>query len=119
MSEILVVDDNEMTSISTSRALTKAGYNVTTINDSREAVKLLERFRFDLIITDVVMPFISGVDVIRVAKSLVPQRKVLAFSSMTDERTRMVCYQAGAEEFMSKPVSPVELTLRVRHLIGA
>lgn len=118
MGNILLVDDNELAKVSMERMLSKAGYNVVAISDSREAMGLISRFNFDLVVTDLLMPFMSGLDLIRSVKNFAPQKKVIVFSLKNDEKTKMDCYQAGAEDFVDKPIPLAELVMRVRRLIG-
>ncbi len=118
MRQILVVEDNEVMMVSMARTLEKAGYNVTTTADPRNALELVQTSYFDLVITDLLMPFLSGLDVLKFIKSFTPERKVLMFSSKSDERTKMDCYHAGAEDYINKQTSLAELAIRVKRLIG-
>ncbi len=118
MQHILVIDDCIMITSSTERVLGKAGYGVTVANDSREAMMLLAQFKFDLVITDVIMPFVDGIELIEFMKDNRLNSRIIAFSSTDDEKTKLNCYRAGAEEFLSKPSSPKELTRTVHKMMN-
>jgi adenylate cyclase len=124
MGSLLVVDDNATNRDLLSRQLARAGYLVQTAEGGRQAMELLATRPFDLVLLDVIMPEMDGLDVLRAVKSdpglaSVP---VIMLSSLDDVESAIRCVEMGAEDFLSKPFHPTLLqarigaTLEVRHL---
>ena len=67
---ILVVDDEIMIQTLLDEVLSEEGYDVTTASNGKEAIELLERHSFDLVITDIVMPVLNGIEVLLAAKRI-------------------------------------------------
>lgn len=124
MGSLLVVDDNAMNRDLLSRQLARAGYVVQVADGGRQAMELLRTRRFDLILLDVIMPEMDGLDVLRAVKGR-PESSdipVIMLSSLDDVESAIRCVELGAEDFLSKPFHPTLLqarigaTLEVRHL---
>ncbi len=119
MADILIVDDNEIAIIAVDRLLSKEGYNVIPASNGKEALRLLEQFTFDLMVTDLEMPFVTGFDLIRHVKATQSEMPVIVVSSRSDERSKMECYKLGVETYLDKPVTPFELVMKIKRLVGA
>ena len=85
------------------------GHEYRFAADGQEAIELLERERFDLVITDRRMPRKSGEEVVRFAKSLDPAPKVLMAFGDIPEVVRAVAVAAGADAYLNKPFTSDEL----------
>ncbi|MCZ7569482.1 MAG: response regulator transcription factor [Ardenticatenaceae bacterium] len=109
---ILVVDDEPNIREVVALYLNREGYRVSTAADGAEALRLAETHDFDLIILDLMLPKIEGLEVFRRlrADSLVPVIMLTAKSSETD---RIVGLELGADDYVPKPFSPRELVARV------
>ena len=83
---VLVVDDEEQILELNSEVLNDVGFNVFSFDNAEEALSLLSRKHIDIIVTDVVMPKMGGVEFIRHAKALVPALKYLFVSGYVDEK---------------------------------
>lgn len=119
MPEVLVVEDQPMAAISTGRTLTKEGITVINAAGGPQAIELLKQRSFDLIITDLMMPGIDGVELVTWLKAN-PERAgipIIVLSSRTDEFARTQIYNAGADAYLEKPLVAFELMLKVRQLL--
>lgn len=94
------------------------GYQVTSTRDGREALKAIEVNQPDLIITDILMPYTSGLELIGIVKSNPSNNiPIIVLSGLGEEETVMEAFQLGADDFLTKPFNPTELSVRVRRLL--
>jgi two-component system KDP operon response regulator KdpE len=110
---ILVIDDEAQITRVLRAALSAQGYDVRTANDPEEGLRLFRDWPPDLVITDLMMPTMSGVEVCRFirAQSATP---VLVLSVREHERSKVEALDAGADDYVTKPFSIQELLARVR-----
>jgi two-component system, OmpR family, KDP operon response regulator KdpE len=110
---ILVIDDESQITRVLRAALSAQGYDVRTSNDPDEGLRLFRDWPPDLVITDLMMPGKSGVDVCRLirSRSVTP---VLVLSVREHERSKVEALDAGADDYVTKPFSIQELLARVR-----
>jgi len=110
---ILVIDDESQITRVLRAALAAQGYDVRTANDSDEGLRIFRDWPPDLVITDLMMPGKSGVEVCRIirARSVTP---VLVLSVREHERSKVEALDAGADDYVTKPFSIQELLARVR-----
>lgn len=111
MIEILIVEDEKPISDLIRLNLTKAGYNCTCAFDDMEAADILEERNFDLIILDVMLPKLSGFELMEYIKPLGIPVIFLTAKAALDDRMRGLT--SGAEDYMVKPFEIVELLARV------
>jgi DNA-binding response OmpR family regulator len=99
--------------------LEKDGYEVVAVDNGTEVIKKLEERPFDLIITDIMMPFMTGLEIVSYVRShsekYIP---IIILSSMAMESTILEAFSLGADDFINKPFSPNELSVRVRRLLA-
>ena len=100
---ILVVDDEDFMRDLLREMLTLEGYEVTTANDGEDAVPLLEREGFDLVVTDLMMPRLNGIDVLRAAKRVDPRYPVVIITGYPSVETVVKLIRLGAADYISKP----------------
>ena len=115
---ILVADDSEGIRTLFHRLLSADGHDVLVAPDGASALEAVHEQHPDIILLDVVMPVMSGLDVCRQLKSD-PQTRltpVVLVSGQYELANRVAGIEAGADEFLSKPVHPAELRARVRSL---
>jgi two-component system KDP operon response regulator KdpE len=110
---ILVIDDESQITRVLRAALSAQGYDVRTANDPEEGLRLFRDWAPDLIITDLMMPVMSGVEVCRAIRSL-GTTPVLVLSVREHERSKVEALDAGADDYVTKPFSIQELLARVR-----
>ncbi|MEX1128017.1 MAG: sigma-54 dependent transcriptional regulator, partial [Vicinamibacterales bacterium] len=112
---VLVVDDEPSMRQMLSFALRREGYDVTTAEDGRTALQALEDGVFDIVITDVRMPELSGVDLLREARRLDPSVSVIMMTAYGSKETVLEALRLGATDYVEKtPNLRDELSLRVR-----
>jgi CheY-like chemotaxis protein len=100
---ILVVDDEENIRALCSDALGAEGHEVLAVEDGREALGLLQRERFDLVITDLGMAGMSGLELAREIKRILPRLPVVLFSGWAIEPDMETMTDAGIDRVLSKP----------------
>jgi two-component system response regulator AtoC len=101
--KILIVEDEYLIRWSLCQALLKEGYEVIAIDNGKEAVEAARNHRFDFIITDLVMPELSGWEVLRHVKQMEPQPRVVIITAHGEEDTREVAIKKGAWAYVEKP----------------
>jgi DNA-binding response OmpR family regulator len=103
---ILVVDDEEMNRDILIRQLEKEGYTVTAVPGGQEAMELMAVEQFDLVLLDIMMPGVTGYDVlqhVQLDKKLKDNTPVMMISAIGDRDTVVKCIQMGAEDYLVKP----------------
>lgn len=112
---ILVVDDNEMNRDMLSRRLKRQDYDVVMAEDGEKALELLQAHNFDLVLLDIMMPKLSGYEVLeQIKKSPATQHlPVIMISAVDDLDSVVKCVEMGAEDYLFKPFNPVLLKARV------
>lgn len=114
---ILIAEDDPLVLMTLESFFTKEGYVVLTTCNGREALKKIEEHRPDIVITDVMMPFYSGLEVIAKIKNDFNKRIiVIVLSGMGQESAVKEAFELGADDYVTKPFSLVELSLRVKRL---
>jgi two-component system, chemotaxis family, chemotaxis protein CheY len=119
---ILVVDDVEAFARLIADTLRQAGHAVTCANNGRDAVVLLPKLRFDLVITDIIMPSGDGFELIDEVKRLQPEARILAISGGGKLYSAEACLQSaeqsGTSGILLKPFGPAELLDTVQRLFA-
>lgn len=116
--KILIAEDEPIMLMALETSLKREGYTVLTTNDGREALSQIEEFKPDLLITDIMMPFTSGLELIGIVKST-PHLKipVIVVSGIGQEAIVLEAFKMGADDFLTKPFNPAELLTRVKRLL--
>lgn len=115
--KILIAEDDPLMMTVIRQQLQNEGYILSLNADGREALEALESFKPDLIVTDILMPFTSGLDLITVVRSSGSKVPILVLSAMDQEATVLEALSLGANDFISKPFKPAEISMRVRRLL--
>lgn len=117
---ILVADDEPMLLRAIEGRLRKEGYTVRSASDGQQVLEQIARQAPDLVITDIMMPYASGLEIIAAVR-LLPGKKVpvIILSSMGQEDVVLEAFQLGADDYITKPFSPNELSVRVKRLLTA
>ena len=114
---ILVVEDDRTLRQALSYNLTREGYDVTTAADGEAALETARNSGIDLILLDVMLPGMSGVEVLRVLRRDGIRAPVIIVSAKGDEIDRVVGLKVGADDYVTKPFSRPELLARIEALL--
>jgi DNA-binding response OmpR family regulator len=116
--KILIAEDEPIMIMALETSLKKEGYTVLTTQDGREALTQIEQFKPDLLITDIMMPFTSGLELLGIIKSN-PELKlpVIVISAIGQESIVLEAFKIGADDFLTKPFNHLELITRVKRLL--
>lgn len=115
---ILVAEDEPLMLMAIEAKLRNDGYKVVGVSDGREALKVYETEAPDMIITDILMPYTSGLELIGIVKSNASSKiPIIVLSALGQEETVMEAFQLGADDFLTKPFNPTELSVRVKRLL--
>ena len=114
---VLVIEDERKMASVLHRALGMAGFQVTVVGTGAGALDALDAAAWDLAILDLLLPDVDGVAVLARARALSPSTPVLVLSAVTDVRSKVVCLDLGACDYVAKPFELAELVARVRRRI--
>lgn len=115
--KIVVADDEPIMLKTISLRLKKDGHEVITTDNGREALDMIALENPDLVITDIMMPYASGLEIVGTVKSTNKKLPIIVLSAMGQENVVLEAFQLGADDFISKPFSPNELSMRVKRLM--
>ncbi|XCF05337.1 response regulator [Tamlana crocina] len=117
--KVLAIDDQQLVLLPLQKRLTELGYDVKIETDAQKGLELFESFKPDLVIVDINMPRVSGLEVVQhirlKQKSQVP---VMVLSGDTQDDTITEGFELGINDYMKKPLSLNEICARVKRLIG-
>ena len=105
-SSVLFVDDDHDVVWGMGRCLTRAGFLVATCSDGAEAISLLDSRSFDVVVTDIRMPAVSGLALSDWLRKHQPQTKVIVMTAFGSTAMRQLSLRKGAFEYLEKPVDP-------------
>ena len=116
---ILIVDDEPNNRVLLQVMLANDGYEIVTASAGNEALELVEKLPPDLIVLDVMMPGMDGYQVAARIKTNPATRHIpiIMLTALSDRNSMMHGLNAGAEEFLTKPVVRAELSVRVKNLL--
>lgn len=116
MAKILVVEDDPMINQVVCEFLKESHYEVTAVFDGGEALKHFREQDFDLIILDMMLPTMTGLDVLKeIRKS--SQIPVLILTALDDEYTQLVSFNHQISDYVTKPFSPLILVKRIENIL--
>lgn len=114
---ILIVDDDNRILKLLKKFLQQQNFFVSTTISPKEAMELLENFSFDLIILDVMMPDITGLEFAQKIKSSGKNLPIVMLTALSEPEDKISGLEAGASDYVTKPFEPRELLLRINNLI--
>lgn len=117
--ELLVVDDEPQMLIAVNETLRQLGYSVTTAGSGMEALCRLKEKYYQLVITDLRMPEVSGLDLLRKVKSLAPQTPVILLTAYGTIQNAVDAMREGAYDYLLKPFSSESLEIVVRRALDS
>ena len=117
MASILLVDDESTTQDTLGMFLETEGYRVATVGSGKEALTRIESEEFDVIVTDVVMPDVSGLEVLERSRVLNPAAAVIVMTGHATVEMAIEALRRGAWDYLQKPFGLDDLALCVRRLL--
>lgn len=111
--KILVIDDEDIVRTSCSRTLVPEGYEVNLVKNGFDGLSLLEQRPVDLVLTDLKMPEIDGIEVLRRIKDKWPQIEVIIITGYQTVDTAVKSIKLGAFDYLEKPFTPDSLIASV------
>ena len=114
---ILVVDDEEPARIGLTKIIKNAGYNAKAAKSGKEALKILEEEPFDIVITDLKMPTMSGIELLKEIKKRWPEIGVIILTAYGEVESYLEAMDLGAFEYLNKPVRIYELEVIIKKLL--
>ena len=114
MKKILVIDDEAIVRVSCERALRPAGYDVCVVASGKEGLDILEKEPIDLILLDLKMPDMDGIEVLNQVREKWPHIRVIMITGYSTVETAVQALRMGAYNFIEKPFTPDALLNAVR-----
>jgi DNA-binding response OmpR family regulator len=115
--KILIIDDNKEILFGLKKLLSEANLNTHTASNIKEAYSALESYEYDLLILDWMLPDGSGVEFLAKIRKEFYTTSVLLLSSKSDIKDKVEALDSGADDYLSKPFSNIELLARIRALL--
>jgi DNA-binding NtrC family response regulator len=115
--EILVVDDEDIVRESLCEWLSSVGYNVITASSGEEALPIIREKKIKIMLTDLVMPGIKGIELMKEAKKIVPTMSTVIITAYGTIRTAITAIREGAYDFIEKPFCPEKVELLINNLV--
>jgi two-component system alkaline phosphatase synthesis response regulator PhoP len=110
---ILIVEDEVDLALGIRDALQHAGFRADVVHDGKLALEHLKKGAYDLVVLDLMLPGMNGLDVLRELRAVRQDTRVLILTALASEEDLIKGFQAGADDYLSKPCSPRELVARV------
>ncbi len=118
MKKILIIEDDLLISSLVQFRLKKDGYETVLVKDGNEGIAAIDTVNPDLIITDVMMPFKNGIELIHHARKTKPLVPIIVLSSLgQEEQVVLEAFNLGVVDFIPKPFNPNELAIRVKRVM--
>jgi len=112
---ILLVDDEEIIRCTLRRDIEEMGYGATAVADGKAALAALQEKYYDLVLTDLCMEGISGIEVLKGAKARSPEIAVIILTGFGDISSAIDALRNGADDYLLKPYAFTDLALRLRN----
>ncbi len=114
---ILIIDDEASLRQTMARILQRSGYEVTTVADGNEALKLISDHPFDLVYSDIRMPDMNGLELLKVIHAKSPDLPVILFTAQPDLNSAVAAVRSGATDYLLKPLKPQALIDRTNSVM--
>jgi len=115
--KILIIEDNQAILFGLTKLLKEAGFATYTADNLKKAKEVLEHYQYDLIILDWMLPDGSGVEFLEKMRKDFDTTSVMLLSSKSETEEKVEALDSGADDYLSKPFSNIELLARVRALL--
>ena len=114
---LVIADAHKLFVAGLSKLLASKFRIVATVSDGRSLIEATERLRPDLILTEVAMPLMNGLEAVHRIRRAIPSMRIVCISSNSDDETIRECFQKGASGFIPKTASGAELVLALRRVL--
>jgi DNA-binding NtrC family response regulator len=118
MKQILIADDDLSMRMALAESLERCGFEVETAENGADALKIFQQGKFEVVITDMRMPKMTGMDVLRGVKKISPQIPVILITAYGTIKTAVEAMKEGASEFIMKPFSLDDLEFAVKNVLA-
>ena len=118
MKKILIVDDDPIILKLIENHLSLEGYETTTAEDGFNALEKIQKNQFDLIISDIMMPNLSGLSLLSISKEFPVKVPIIFISSLNKGDIIAKSLRLGMDSFMAKPIDLKDLSERIKRMIG-
>lgn len=117
--KILVIEDEELIRKVLEFRLKKEGYDVFLAKDGGDALEFIEKDRFDLVLVDIMLPYVGGLEITNKIKSdpIIKDTPVIVLSANGLENVILEAFSLGADDFIAKPFNLPELMIRIKKYI--
>ncbi len=117
LKKILICEDEEILLTALKFRLQKQGYELLLASNGQQAKTMIQSEKPDLIVTDIDVPKISGMELIRLVRNdMAMDVPIVIIAPLENEGLILEAMQSGADDFVTKPFKPVELVLRIRRI---
>jgi len=114
---ILIIEDEDTLRESLSRVFTREGYQVVSVNSAEPALELFEEGSFDLILTDIILPGITGIELLKRVKEAAPDQIVIIMTAYASLETAVETLRSGAYDYIVKPIIHEEIKQIVKNAL--
>ena len=111
---ILLIEDGEILRITISDSLKKMGWPVTAAEDGQEGLNLIKKNNFDIVISDIRLPKINGIDVLKEVKNYYPNTEVIMITAFGNIEDAVGIIKFGAYDYITKPFHTDDLIFRIK-----
>ena len=117
--KVLAIDDQQLVLLPLQKRLTELGYDVKIETDAKKGLNVYNAFQPDLVIVDINMPGVSGLDIVKHIRIIENAKTpIMILSGNTQDDTITEAFESGINDYMKKPLSLNEICARVKNLIG-
>ncbi|PJB12705.1 MAG: response regulator [Flavobacteriales bacterium CG_4_9_14_3_um_filter_40_17] len=115
MKKILIIEDDAVVLSMLKFKLTREDFIVETVKNAKLAYQKLNEFNPDLILTDIMMPFVSGLEFLNTYRNeLKKDTPIIVLTSLGQEEIILQAFELGANDFIAKPFNPNEVIIRIK-----
>lgn len=119
MKKILLIEDDKVIKKIIEFLLKKEGYDVEIATDGEQGIKKIVSIKPDLIITDIMLPYKSGLEITSFSKTNYPEIPIIIISILgREDQTIVEAFKLGADDLIAKPFNPIELVSRVKRFMN-
>lgn len=116
--KILICEDEEIMLTALEFRLRKHGFEVIVAENGKEALEKIQAFTPDIIVADIMMPFVTGLELVHfVRQDMKSSLPIIVISSLENDEIVLEAFRLGASDFITKPFKPNELILRIKKIL--